>query len=597
MSQLPCTISALQRATARHRDHCVDPPDTEQTKINPPTWRHLSLAVRSFARSEVRGKACLLAVGLVTLMLAINGLNVVNSYVGRDFISAIEMKNKSLFLTKAWLYFGVFMASTVAAVFFRFVEERFGLLWREWLTRTLVIQWLNNRSYLRLHQTGAVANPDQNIAEDVKTFTTTTLSFFLMILNGVFTFIAFSGVLWQISSKLFLVAVAYASVGTLITVFLGRTLIALNYRQFDREADFRDDLVVVRENADSIAILEQEESIRDGLLQRLTALVLNSRRMISVNRNLSFFTTGYNYLIQLIPALVVAPLFIEGETDFGIITQSAMAFAQLMGAFSLIVTQFQSISTYSAVISRLGNLYDAMVASAKNDDRMIQGCESCDMIGFEHLTLRNADGTETLVQDLTVSFPVGKHVLVHGPNEPAKHALFRAVAGLWDHGEGKVIRPPDHDIAFLTERPYQHGGSTLRQTLVPVKLLNVIHDDEINDALKTLGLDGEVTKLGGLDTKHDWDSRLSLAQQQMFAAVRLLLSREQFAVMEHIDTTLNDEEVSTIIQALQARGITCITFDRGGGGEHLYDLLLNLRTDGTWTFGDAASMTRAGLSD
>ena len=75
-----------------------------------------------------------------------------------------------------------------------------------------------------------------------------------------------------------------------------------------------------------------------------------------MNRNLGFFTTGYNYLIQIIPALIVAPLFIRGEVEFGVITQSAMAFAQLLGAFSLIVNQFQSISSFAAVIARLGAL-------------------------------------------------------------------------------------------------------------------------------------------------------------------------------------------------------------------------------------------------
>jgi putative ATP-binding cassette transporter len=64
-----------------------------------------------------------------------------------------------------------------------------------------------------------------------------------------------------------------------------------------------------------------------------------------VNRNLSFFTTGYSYLIQIIPVLVVAPMFLNGEIEFGVITQSSMAASHLLGAFSLIVTQFQSISS------------------------------------------------------------------------------------------------------------------------------------------------------------------------------------------------------------------------------------------------------------
>ena len=79
------------------------------------------------------------------------------------------------------------------------------------------------------------------------------------------------------------------------------------------------------------------------LQRRLEELTGNLRRIFVVNRNLGFFTTGYNWLIQIIPALIVAPSFIAGEVEFGVITQSAMAFSMLLGAFSLIVTQFPSI--------------------------------------------------------------------------------------------------------------------------------------------------------------------------------------------------------------------------------------------------------------
>ena len=89
-------------------------------------------------------------------------------------------------------------------------------------------------------------------------------------------------------------------------------------------------------------------------------LAENFRRITTVNRNVGFFSTGYNWLIQLIPILIIAPAFMRGEIEFGVITQSAMAFTTLVAAFSLIVTQFQSLSTYAAVVSRLGSLVDAI---------------------------------------------------------------------------------------------------------------------------------------------------------------------------------------------------------------------------------------------
>ena len=166
--------------------------------------------------------------------------------------------------------------------------------------------------------------------------------------------------LWTISPQLFLVAVLYAVAGSALTIWLGRPLIKLNYRQADCEANFRTELIWTHENAEEIARDGQAASSRDRLLARVDDLVGNFRRVISVNRNLNFFTSGYNYLIQLIPVLMVAPLFIRREADFGVIGQAGMAFATLLGAFSLIITQFQAISAYASVLLRLGEFVESV---------------------------------------------------------------------------------------------------------------------------------------------------------------------------------------------------------------------------------------------
>lgn len=331
----------------------------EKLSISRETFRRLLHVVVMFLKSEVGWRAKILLAALVLLMLGINGMNVANSYVGRDFMSAIERRDMGGFIHFAWVYAAVFVGSTIVAVFFRFSEERLGLLWREWLTQRIVGLYIDQRVYLHLESAGGLTNPDQRMTEDVKQLTTTTLSFLLMIFNGTVTAISFSGVLWSISPALFGVAVLYAVVGSAATVFLGRPLLRLNYRQADFEADFRSELIRVRENADGIAMTGNQGTIRDRLMLRIDQLVANFRRITAVNRNLNFFTTGYNYFIQLIPTLLVAPLFIRGGAEFGVIGQSAMAFATLLAAFSLIVTQFQAISAYASVIARLGEFVEA----------------------------------------------------------------------------------------------------------------------------------------------------------------------------------------------------------------------------------------------
>ncbi len=317
-------------------------------------------AVRTFAQSEVGWKAKLIFAALVLLLCAANALNVVNSYVGRNFMTAIADRDMSGFVRQAFVYIGVFAALTLVAVIARFGEERLGLLWRDTMTRGILRGYLAEGTYQRLQSSGAIANPDQRISEDVRAFTVTTLSFALMALNSAFTIVAFSGVLWTISPLLFGVAVLYAAGGSLLTLVLGRPLIRLNYDQLDREASFRSGLIDVRNNAEAIMTAREEDSQMARLLDRLDDLVSNYRKITAINRNVGFFTTGYNWMIQIIPALIIAPAFIERKIEFGVITQSAIAFSTLVAAFSLIVTQFQSLSSYAAVVARLSALVEAI---------------------------------------------------------------------------------------------------------------------------------------------------------------------------------------------------------------------------------------------
>jgi putative ATP-binding cassette transporter len=317
-------------------------------------------AVKTFAQSEVGWKAKLIFTALVLLLCAANALNVVNSYVGRDFMTAIADRDMSGFVRQAFLYIGVFAALTLVAIVARFGEEQLALLWRDTMTRGILRRYLADGTYQRLNASEAIANPDQRISEDVRAFTVTTLSFALMALNSVFTIVAFSGVLWTISPLLFGVAVFYAAGGSLFTFVLGRPLIRLNYDQLDKEASFRSGLIHVRDNADEIMAARDEDSQTAQLLNRLDDLIANFRTITSINRNVGFFTTGYNWMIQIIPALIIAPAFIERKIEFGVITQSAVAFSTLVAAFSLIVTQFQSLSTYAAVVARLSALVEAV---------------------------------------------------------------------------------------------------------------------------------------------------------------------------------------------------------------------------------------------
>jgi putative ATP-binding cassette transporter len=551
-------------------------------------------AVRNFASSEVGWKAKLMFVGLIALLFGINGMNVVNSYVGREFMTAIADRNKAEFLRQALFYIGVFAASTLVAVVSRFTEERLGLLWREFLTRRAVTLYLVNGTYYRLDASGELANPDQRIAEDVRVFTVTTLSFVLMLLNSSFTIVAFSGVLWSISPLLFIVAVLYAACGSSLTIVLGRPLVTLNYDQLDKEANFRSALLHVRENAESIRLARREERLTGRLLRRLEELVANFRHITAINRNVGFFTTGYNWMIQIIPALIVAPAFINGDVAFGVITQSAMAFSLLVGAFSLIVTQFQSISTFAAVVARLRSLVEAVEQSQTTTGAAVEIVEAERRLAYERLTLLSAQNGSPVLKDLSISIPFGTRVLLTGSNQAAREGLFRATAGLSTAGAGRIIRSGADDMLFLAQRPYLPPG-TLRQVLVRTLHAGEISDERIFELLRQLHLDQALARAGGLDMEQDWATLLSLREQQLLACIHVLLAAPQFVFLDRVDTALSADQFHHILHLLSERSITYINNGEADDSRELYDAVLGFGEDGgwTWTVNRAGRMAKA----
>ena len=547
------------------------------------TGRRFVRAVKDFLTSEVRWRARGLFALLIAFALTLNGLNVVNNYVGRDFMTAISRRDQTGFIREAVLYVVVFAGTTVVAVFSRFTEERLGLLWRVWLTRRIIRRYLADRTYLHLKESATVENPDQRIADDVRAFTTTTLSFTLMFMNGALAVVSFSGVLWTISPLLFGVAIGHAVLGTLATIYLGRPLIGLNYRQSDREASFRSDLIHVRENAEAVALLRGEGWLTDRLMRRIDGFADNFRGIVSVNRNVGFFTTAYNYLILIIPTLIVAPLFIRGKVEFGVVTQSATAFAQVLGAFSLIVNQFQSISSFATVIARLSALVGAVEKGPPSPRTAVAVVGADGRIAYEGLTLLSPEGDREVLKNLTADIPHGTRVLVVGPNEAARIALFRATADIWLAGIGTIVRPPLDAIFFLPQRPYLPPG-TLRNLLLRTGQEQVITDDQLTTALYDAGLDSVQARAGGLDSEHDWSSILSLGEQQLLAFTRLILARPAFAMLDQVNAALKPAQVRQVLRRLDENSITYITLAEDAESVELYDAVLEIDAEGGWSW-------------
>ncbi len=544
-----------------------------------PDWGRFVRVIGQFYTSEVRRTAIFLTVALLFLLLGIAGLNIVNSYVGRDVMSDLAERRTHAFYLFAALYVGVFVASGAVSALERYAEETLALTGRTWLTQRFVDSYLNARTYLYLHGRPEVDNPDQRISEDAREFSATVLSFCILFFNGTVTAVSFSVVLWSISPTLLAVCIGYAVLGSGLTVLLGYPLIHLNYRQLDREARFRSALINVREHAKAVAVARAEGPLRRRLRARFGEVVANFRKMIRVNLRLNLSTNIYNFLPQIIPILVVGPQYIRGDIEFGVVTQSAMAFTQLIAALSLLVSQFQVISQFTAAVARLEELANVIRANQAPAVVAIQTVETPSRIAYERLTLLADGGERPLVRELTLAIGASGRLLVTGPNEEARYALFLASAGLWSGGRGRVERPPLAELQFVPQRPYMIPG-TLRDQFYAAAHAD---DERVQAVLEAVGLGDLPERAGGLDEERDWLNLLGLGEQQRLALARVLLARPRFAFLDRVETVLGIEATAELLGRLAAARIDYLTFAETDELSRGHDAVLRMNVDGGWT--------------
>ncbi|WIA11843.1 hypothetical protein OEZ85_011930 [Tetradesmus obliquus] len=282
------------------------------------------------------------------------------NFLGRDFYNYLSDKNIDAFNMQLVKYLASFGVGIPVFVFKAYYQQRLALEWREWMTAHLLKQYFADRSFYQLQAGAIVDNPDQRIASDVRQFTDAALGLSLTILNSLIDLVSFSGILYSIYPPLFAALLAYSIGGTLGSIALGKSLVGLNFNQEAVEADMRYGLVRVRENAESIAFYGGQNNEMAALMQRLRAVVANYGKLLIASRNLDFFTSFYKFLIQLLPAAVVAPLFFAGKIEFGVITQSSSAFNHILNDVSLVVYQFETLAGFSAVVDRLGEFQEVV---------------------------------------------------------------------------------------------------------------------------------------------------------------------------------------------------------------------------------------------
>jgi vitamin B12/bleomycin/antimicrobial peptide transport system ATP-binding/permease protein len=258
-----------------------------------------------------------------------------------------------------------------------------------------------------------------------------------------------------------------------------------------------------------------------------------------MRKRMLWFSTFYNQLAVIFPLVVAAPRYFSGAISLGTLIQISRAFGQVQDSLSWFINSYTSIASWKASVDRLIS-FDQAMAQAEAAGAVGAGIdiatEAAKDLKIEDVELRLPDG-KPLVSDIVAEIKPRERLLINGPSGSGKSTLFRAIAGIWPYGAGKIVLPQLARLLFLPQRPYVPIGS-LRNAVSFPAVPGRFSDAEIAEVLAACKLGDYADRL---DETHHWDRRLSPGEQQRLALARALLQRPDWLFLDEATSALDPE--------------------------------------------------------
>ncbi len=555
-------------------------------------WR---IAVPYF-RSEDKFAGRLLLAAVIAIELALVLINVLLNQWNNRFYNALQEKNWDGFVYEIG-YFCVLATFAVAlSVYQLYLNQWLQIRWRNWMTSFYLGKWLSDANHYRMQLKGDAAdNPDQRIADDVKSFVDQTLALTVGLLSAIVTLGSFIVILWGLSADsplhlfghefmipgyLVWAALIYSVFGTALTHWIGSPLVNLDFQKERYEADFRFNLVRVRENSEQIALLKGDGAEQGRLLQRFGRIVDNWYAIMRRTKRVTAFTTTYSQAAVVFPYVLVAPAYFADKIQLGGMMQTASAFSSVQGAMSFFVSAYRTLAEWSAVIARLDGFEAAIAGAAalKTAPSSIGVVASAgDEIDLKQFLVTLPNGTPLVAAD---GFSLRGHerTLVTGPSGAGKSTLFRAIAGVWPFGSGSIAIPANASLMMLPQRPYFPVGS-LKAAIAYPSEAGAYNSDLVADVLSSVGLPQFASKL---EEEAHWNRMLSLGEQQRLGLARALLHAPQYLFLDEATASLDESSEAALYRLIEEKlpGTTVVSIGHRSTLEAFHQRNVVLTPDG-----------------
>ncbi|MBI1181040.1 MAG: ABC transporter ATP-binding protein/permease [Alphaproteobacteria bacterium] len=513
-------------------------------------------------RSRERWSAVTLTAALVLLTALQVGVAIALNIWNLRFFDAVEQKALDRFLTLIGVFAVIVVANVVITTSHLSIKRRIQVDWRRWLTRQVTQEWMGGgRHHTLTYAPGRHDNPDGRIAEDVRIATEYAIDIGHSALYSTMLLASFIDILWQVSGVLTVdlrgravgipghmvwIALIYSAAGAWIALRLGLPLTRAANRRQAAEADFRFGMAHARAHSLSIALMRGEPDERRRFLRLFHGAFRAWNGQTAALRRFFYYMASWPLLNQIFPILIAAPRYISGGITLGVLMQSAQAFGQVVAALSWPIDNLAKAAEWRASCERVEGLASALrsLRAEPGTPGRLDVVPAGDCLELRGVVLRSPDGL-ALSDPIDLAVQPGERVMIDG-DSTACGRLFRATAGLWPWGGGRILLPAGGAVQFMPEHPYL-GPGRLRDVIAYPDPAQGYGPLRLARALESAGLARLADRI---DDVAQWDQVFSLADRQRLGFARAFLRRPTWAVLHDAATALEPEDEQELVARL-----------------------------------------------